>query len=136
MSWIVSNVWDACSQIYTGLTNPILSLGPIKVKPRTAESILSDEIFAIKCNKTDPNNGIFCEPIHSNNIYKWYAILTGPDHTPYANGKYYLSIDIPAKYPVETPSVRFDTTKCRIAYIIDIDFPENEAKNDEKADQH
>ena len=44
-----------------------------------------------------------------NNLYKWKAIIIGPEGTPYANGKFELLINIPIHYPHKPPHIVFIT---------------------------
>ena len=37
------------------------------------------------------------------------AIVEGPEGTPYAGGKFKLSVQVPPRYPFEPPKVRFET---------------------------
>ena len=43
------------------------------------------------------------------NIRKWKATIIGPQHTPFENGKFKLSIDIPSNFLKKPPKVTFDT---------------------------
>ena len=43
------------------------------------------------------------------NIRKWKATIIGPQDTPFENGKFKLSIDIPSNFPKKPPKVTFDT---------------------------
>ncbi len=42
-------------------------------------------------------------------LFHWWACIFGPVGTPYQGGLFYLDIDIPKKYPMEAPKVRFRT---------------------------
>lgn len=43
------------------------------------------------------------------NIRKWKATIIRPQDTPFENGKFKLSIDIPSNFPKKPPKVTFDT---------------------------
>lgn len=43
----------------------------------------------------DPPPGIQCEPVDDNDIYHWFAIITGPQDSPYEGGYFYLDITFP-----------------------------------------
>ena len=45
----------------------------------------------------------------SNDPFKWYALLKGPDDTPFAGGTFRLQIKIPDDYPFQPPKVEFMT---------------------------
>ena len=47
--------------------------------------------------------------INSYNWNKWDAVIFGPEGTPYENGLFRLSIDIPGKYPFVPPLIKFIT---------------------------
>mmetsp|Transcript_14141 Transcript_14141/g.36290 ORF Transcript_14141/g.36290 Transcript_14141/m.36290 type:complete len:264 (+) Transcript_14141:175-966(+) len=48
------------------------------------------------------------DPEH-NIIKKWKAVIKGPRRTPYENGEFVLSIDIPDNYPHRAPDFKFTT---------------------------
>jgi len=57
-------------------------------------------------------------PLHDNNIYyvhneenilKGYALIIGPEGTPYAHGFYFFEIDYPYDYPNSPPKFTFQT---------------------------
>ena len=43
------------------------------------------------------------------NIYQQYALIIGPNNTPYFGGYYFFEINYPSNYPVNSPSVKFLT---------------------------
>lgn len=45
----------------------------------------------------------------SDDMFKWEAVLYGPEGTPYDGGIFFLDIDIPQDYPLKPPTVRFRT---------------------------
>ncbi|CAF0814590.1 unnamed protein product [Adineta steineri] len=42
-------------------------------------------------------------------ITHWTGYIDGPEQTPYANGRFYLTIDFPLEYPFKPPHIRFTT---------------------------
>ena len=48
-------------------------------------------------------------PIDDSDVYKWKAIIHGPQNTPYRNGVFELKIEIPKNYPFSPPHVQFVT---------------------------
>ena len=41
--------------------------------------------------------------------FRWFALIKGPDDTPYAGGTFRLQIDIPEDYPFSPPKIEFMT---------------------------
>ena len=52
-----------------------------------------------------PNGKVVEEP----DMFRWVATIVGPERTPYEGGIFKLQIDIPDKYPMVPPSVKFVT---------------------------
>lgn len=48
-------------------------------------------------------------PIDEKNIYKWNAVIIGPEDTPYEGGTFQLLITFPLEYPFRPPKVEFKT---------------------------
>ncbi|KAL6071199.1 UBC core domain-containing protein [Balamuthia mandrillaris] len=42
-------------------------------------------------------------------LYKWKAIITGPENTPYDKGSFQLELEMPPEYPFKAPKVKFLT---------------------------
>ena len=57
--------------------------------------------------KEDISNVSFQQ--NEGNILEWKAVLLGPFGTPFEGGTFHVSISIPAKYPMEPPTVIFKT---------------------------
>lgn len=45
----------------------------------------------------------------NNNLYTWSGFVTGPAETPYAGGRFELSVTVPETYPLYPPVVKFTT---------------------------
>ena len=52
------------------------------------------------------DNGIFYKH-DENNILKGYAMIIGPEKTPYENGFYFFKFDYSSEYPYKPPTVTF-----------------------------
>ena len=59
--------------------------------------------------RDNPPVGYFAEPEDSDNMYKWKGYVIGPEDTPFAGGKFKLSIEFPTDYPFSPPGVKFKT---------------------------
>ena len=59
--------------------------------------------------KENPSEKIQAGPIDEKNMYKWEAMMMGPDDTAYAGGVFFLNIDIPTDYPFKPPRMYFTT---------------------------
>lgn len=57
---------------------------------------------------TDPVAGITAVP-HSDNLRYFDVVITGPEGSPYENGKFKLELFLPDEYPMVAPKVRFLT---------------------------
>ena len=57
----------------------------------------------------DPGPGISAWPANDDNMMILQAQIQGPQESPYQEGLYSLTIDIPDRYPFEPPRVRFTT---------------------------
>merc|ERR1712131_186256 len=67
---------------------------------------LSKELSSIQ---TSPIPNVDVSLISDDNIFKWKVILTGPDSTPYSDGKFELLFDFPEAYPFKPPLIKFVT---------------------------
>jgi ubiquitin-protein ligase len=80
-------------------------------KSITVKRILSD----IKEIKSTYNPKIFiC--FDENNIKQIKALIIGPDDTPYEDGFFFFTIDIPDKYPFLHPGAKFETINGKIRF--------------------
>ncbi len=57
---------------------------------------------------SDPVPGIIAVP-HSDNLRYFDVVITGPEGSPYENGKFKLELFLPDEYPMVAPKVRFLT---------------------------
>lgn len=49
---------------------------------------------------------------YETDIYKWRAVLLGPESSPYEGGKWDVDIRIPSTYPLAPPTMNFKTKIC------------------------
>jgi len=49
-----------------------------------------------------------CVP-SGDSLYKWKASITGPENTPFENGKFQLELEMPPEYPFKHPNAKFIT---------------------------
>ena len=62
--------------------------------------------FADLCNTPLP----WCKcQLQGDNLYKWKAVIQGPEGSPYENGSFQLEIEIPIEYPFKPPKMKFVT---------------------------
>lgn len=52
-------------------------------------------------------------PLNEDDPYKWEGMIMGPLDSPYEQGAFFLSIDLPPEYPNKPPTIKF-LTKVRI----------------------
>eukprot|EP01083_Nonionella_stella_P157397 511010_1 len=48
-------------------------------------------------------------PASDDSFLELYALITGPENTPYAGGNFLLFIEIPQNYPFKRPKLKFET---------------------------
>ncbi|XP_010107794.2 ubiquitin-conjugating enzyme E2 11 [Morus notabilis] len=48
-------------------------------------------------------------PISWENPSKWQGVILGPPGSPYEDGVFFLSIDLPDEYPSKPPTIKFKT---------------------------
>ena len=58
---------------------------------------------------TDSPEGIEAAPASDDNIFKWDAVIFGPEDTPWENGIFNLSLTFTEEYPTRPPNVVFKT---------------------------
>ncbi len=52
---------------------------------------------------------VSAQPASDANLFKWKASIVGPAGSPYAGGRFFLDVDVPADYPFAPPKVTFAT---------------------------
>ncbi|CAF3733866.1 unnamed protein product [Rotaria socialis] len=73
----------------------------------TTETIVTVE----KKIQKDPPPLCFAEPEDpTKNMLHWIGWVEGPENTPYADGKFRLTIDFPTEFPYKPPIIRFITS--------------------------
>ncbi len=61
------------------------------------------------------DNGIYY--VHDeDNLYKGYAMIIGPENTPYEDGYYFFEIEFPQNYPYSPPTVTFLTNSQNVRF--------------------
>ncbi len=58
---------------------------------------------------TNPIEGIVAGPADESNMMAWTATIDGPPGTPYAGGKFKLSMNFPSNFPFKPPQCKFLT---------------------------
>ena len=76
------------------------------VKYKASERRLRKELRDIQAS---PNEAIFLGPDSLENLYKWTAIIKGPEETPYEGGEFTVDINLSLNYPFKPPHVHFIT---------------------------
>ena len=69
---------------------------------------LSDCIMHINKEKNTKDNIISVKKINDD-IMHWEAVISGPEKSPFENGKFVLDIQFPENYPFLPPKVMFKT---------------------------
>lgn len=60
-------------------------------------------------------------PISWENPSKWQGVILGPPGSPYEDGVFFLSIDLPDEYPSKPPTIKFKTKVC-FSKMVDFHF--------------
>ena len=55
----------------------------------------------------------YVEPLSSDDLHHWRALIIGPKDTPYEDGYFLLNITFPARYPVEPDEKKVPTAGMR-----------------------
>ena len=51
-------------------------------------------------------------PIQFDDPFKWRGVIFGPIGSPYQDGAFFVSIDLPYDYPLKPPEIKFKTKVC------------------------
>jgi ubiquitin-conjugating enzyme E2 Z len=85
----------------------------IIISKQTISRLIQDVKNIIKCPLTD--HGIHY--IHDeDDILKGYALIIGPEDTPYFGGNYFFELNYPVDYPFSPPNVKYCTNGDRIRF--------------------
>ena len=76
------------------------------IKSETIKRLLKDVKQIIKHPLTD--NGIYYSH-NEEDVTKGYAMIVGPENTPYFGGYYFFKFDFPIDYPFSPPKVKYMT---------------------------
>jgi ubiquitin-conjugating enzyme E2 T len=63
----------------------------------------------LKILNDSPPPGISCWLKDEDKLDVLEASIKGPNGSPYENGTFHLSVNIPDRYPIEPPIIRFTT---------------------------
>ena len=58
--------------------------------------------------ENNPVEGINASPIDGD-LTRWECVIIGPSDTPYADGVFELTLNIPEEYPLKPPEVKYKT---------------------------
>ena len=83
------------------------------ISKETMQRLLKDVRQIIKFPLTD--NGIYYSH-HDTDMLKGYAMIVGPQGTPYFSGFYFFQFDFPQDYPYSPPKVTYMTNDGRTRY--------------------
>ncbi len=81
-----------------------INMEPINMEPMNMKRLIKD----IKEIMKNPIDNIYYQHDESN-MFKGYALIIGPDNTPYAYGNYLFEFTFPPSYPFDPPIVKYFT---------------------------
>ncbi|KAI5275016.1 Ubiquitin-conjugating enzyme E2 7, partial [Ascosphaera acerosa] len=56
---------------------------------------------------TSPPDGITAGPVSEDDMFKWEALIQGPEGTPFEGGVFACELTFPRDYPLSPPKMRF-----------------------------
>lgn len=86
---------------------------PTFITQETVKRLIKD-VRDIRKNPLE-SNGIYYKH-DDENILKGYALIIGPEGTPYEHGFYFFEIEYPYDYPYKPPKISFKTNQDRIRF--------------------
>ncbi|KAH3663794.1 hypothetical protein OGAPHI_005197 [Ogataea philodendri] len=81
---------------------------------RAVQKELADADASIK------STGVVALQPSEESMFKWNAVIKGPDQTPFADTLWRLEIQVPTNYPLEPPGIKFvvlNDTKLRTSKV-------------------
>lgn len=70
---------------------------------------LKKELMEIRAKGNEQSENISAGPVSDKDLTSWNAFILGPTDTPFAGGKFELSIKFPPNYPFTAPKILFKT---------------------------
>lgn len=97
--------------------------------PQTTKRLLHElHAFTSSCPSSSPSTPqilAHLAPLSDTSLLTWRAILLGPPTTPYATGRWLLSLAVPPTYPLHPPVIKFLTPICHpnVHYKVGVAWP-------------